>query len=111
MDPYAPPQASSEENVGARIREGEAPGQLCTACGSANTSAGNLLKPKTGFLGFLLFGWFFILIRGAFRKEEVLCYDCGITHRYRPPSARIFMGILIFIIGLILLVALTGGFS
>jgi len=54
----------------------------------------------------MLFGWMFLLIRGAFAMRVSQCRDCGEVRRYKSAGSWVALGVLVFISLLIVLVIL-----
>lgn len=70
----------------------------CSHCGSINTGPDTLSHSKPGIFYVMLFGWLFLLIRGAFSMRVDLCRDCGALNRYKSTGSWMALLILSFII-------------
>jgi hypothetical protein len=105
MNPYETPIAKSEDNPQGTIL---ALGRPCSACGSQNTTKDSILRSRPSILFVLLFGWLFLLIRGAFAMRTSQCRDCGEVSRYKSAGSWVAMGILI-ILSLLVVLAIFDG--
>ena len=84
-------------------------GRRCSECGSNNTIQDSVLRPKPSILMVILFGWAFLLIRGALAMRTNHCHDCGCNERYKSTGSRIALVILIFLIICVVASLLDGG--
>lgn len=95
-NPYQPPNA--DDKLGLKTSDGDRPGKRCPACGGENIRRDDLLKCRPSVLWVLLFGWIFLLIRGAFALRTARCGDCGRDFRYKSVGSWIALCVLIFIV-------------
>jgi len=95
MDPYAPPSTAPDDSLPLGQR-----GQPCLKCGSANTGTEVALRNKPGLLTVMLFGWVFLLIRGAFAMRNETCRDCGAIRRYKTTGSWLALIVLVLIAAL-----------
>lgn len=103
MNPYETPLAKSDEPIDVTM---PARGIPCRACGSRNTGSDNFLRARPSIISVMLFGWMFLLIRGAFAMRVSQCRDCGEVRRYKSAGSWVALGVLVFISLLIVLVIL-----
>ena len=84
MDPYETPKSESGSSetdyTGPKVRG-------CPACGSSNTATDVLIRHKSGSLFLILFGWPYLLVKGALSKVTAECRNCGTTFRYRTTGS------------------------
>ena len=102
MDPYTPPKESSDSSESAY--EGHIlTGPPCPECGSLNTSIDSVLRSRPNILAVIMFGWFFLVVRGAFSTRKSVCLECGSIHRYK--SAGSWVALVMVVIMILLIVA------
>ena len=99
MNPYKTPETAPE---GQEASEALAPGRPCLSCGSSNTARSTVLRNRPSIFFVILFGWLFLLIRGAFAKRSNICRDCGAANSYKSAGSWLAMGILIVLVLLVL---------
>ena len=93
MDPYETPEAVDVvHNTAEQKHEGEP----CRECESTNTTEDSVLKSKPSILTIILFGWPFLLIRGALAMRTVVCRDCGSSYRYKSLGSWIVLCLVLF---------------
>lgn len=105
MSPANPYQAPASRNVGPPPPPmGTTPprGLPCRACGSPRTTADSSLRPRPSVLGFIFFGWLFLLARGAFSRRTETCLDCGSISRHKSPGSWVALAILLLLVLLII---------
>lgn len=97
MDPYptSETELSRPEGEGG---SGVLRGRRCPACGSANVMKDSVLRPKPSIFMVILFGWLFLLVRGAFSIRTDQCRDCGAIRRYKSTGSWIALAVLIFVV-------------
>lgn len=96
MDPYQPPQSAPELKNGS--------GLPCVHCGSRDTTSDSLLNTRPNIFYFIIFGWFFILIRAAFSRHTYFCQDCGKSFAQKTVGSYVALTLLIL---LVLMIALS----
>lgn len=72
-------------------------GRPCGKCESTNTGPEVLSHRKPSVLYVLLFGWPFLLIRGAFAMRKDRCRDCGHVTRYKSVGSWVALAFLILL--------------
>lgn len=105
MNPYKTPEAASD---GQSTEITLTPGRPCLACGSSNTARSRVFRRSPNILLFLLFGWLFLLVRGAFAKRTEICSDCGAANSYKSAGSWIAMVILMILTLLVILGLFVG---
>ncbi len=95
MNPYETPSA---ESTGPDCESAPTRGRPCPVCGSANTMTDTLLRSRPSILFVILFGWVFLLIRGAFSMRTEQCRDCGASNRYKSVGSWIALAVLILLV-------------
>ncbi|WAC20372.1 hypothetical protein OVA24_03140 [Luteolibacter sp. SL250] len=65
-------------------------------------------RTRPSIIGLFLFGWLFILVGAAFRKEKEVCRDCGEIRRYRTKGSNVAAFIVAVLAILVLLGTLSG---
>lgn len=104
IDPYQTPSAEDPASAAVEVAKNEERvlvGPPCPSCGSTNTTSDSVLRSRPNLLAVMLFGWIFMLARGAFAMRNSLCMDCGETHRYKSLGSWIALLIFLGIIGLV----------
>jgi hypothetical protein len=99
MNPYKTPDNAAE---GQSTAEPAVPGRPCLSCGSSNTARSTVLRNRPSIFFVILFGWLFLLIRGAFARRSNVCRDCGAANSYKSAGSWLAMGVLIILVLLIL---------
>ena len=103
-------KAMDEEQVPVAEVVGPSPcGKPCRECGSLNTTTDSVLRMRPSVLWVIFFGWYYLLIRGAFAKRTSVCRDCGATRRYKSVGSWIALGFLALIVLAVVVVALDPG--
>lgn len=108
INPYDTPQADRGGPPVAPVSATIIKGRPCTACGSVNTGRDLLTHTRPNLLYVLLFGWIFLLIRGAFAMRTDRCRDCGTLNRYKSAGSWLAL-IFLILIALQIAVALVYG--
>lgn len=94
MNPYETPKTEQSGVDGVEVATR---GRRCLACGSTNTMTDFALRPKPSILMVILFGWMFLLIRGAFSLRTYQCRDCGSANRYKTVGSWLALAVLLFL--------------
>lgn len=77
-------------------------GKACPKCQSFKTRGDGELASKPGVLKTIVFGLYYLLIRGAFARKAIHCADCGETSYYKTVGSKIAMVILAILVTLFL---------
>ena len=94
-NPYESPATQIQ---GPTARAGGTSGRPCPSCGSIHTSRDAILHTRPSLLYVLLFGWTFLLIRGAFAMRSDRCRDYGAVNRYKAAGAWVALAVLVLIV-------------
>ena len=105
MNPYKAPEADAD---GQFPEMAQVPGRPCLACGSSNTGRSRVFRNSPNILLFLLFGWLFLLIRGAFAKRTEICSDCGAANSFKSAGSWVAMVILMILMLIVILGLFVG---
>ncbi len=76
-------------------------GPICPFCGSYKTSVDSVLKTSPSIIAVMLFGWNYMLMRGAFAKRSSMCHECGEINRYKSVGSKIAMVAFVGLLGLL----------
>jgi hypothetical protein len=99
MNPYESPGNESQKISSSPTI---AAGRNCSSCGSSNTTRDRFARTRPSIIAFLLFGWVFLLIKGAFAMRADLCRDCGELNRYKSIGSWIAMAVLVLLVLLVI---------
>jgi hypothetical protein len=103
MNPYQAPESPNKQSNKESIKYDNESGPPCPACRSANTSRDSVLRSSPSILAVILFGWVFMLARGAFAMRSSRCRDCGELNRYKSIGSWValvcFVTLVLLIIG------------
>jgi hypothetical protein len=100
MNPYETPK-QVPRSVTTEVGKAITTGRPCDHCGSSNTGEDKLSRVAPNPILFLLFGWFFLLVKAAFSKKTDLCRDCGQASTYKTVASKIALAVLIALTALI----------
>jgi hypothetical protein len=101
MNPYEPPSVKDVAKHGTQKEEVIRSGRPCPSCESVNTSTDSMLRSRPSVLAVILFGWIFLLARGAFARRSSVCRDCGEVHRYKSVGSWIALVCLALLVALV----------
>jgi len=84
-------------------------GKPCPVCGSTNVRRADVLRARPSILYVLLFGWIFLLIRGALSMRSEECRDCNAIHRYKSAGSWVALAVLVFLVLCVVLALYSDG--
>ena len=97
-NPYeAPQQREAAQDGGSEPRSG----RPCRVCGSLRTTPDSVLRPRPSVIFVILFGWLFLLVRGAFARRIETCRNCGAVSRHKSAGSWLALAVLILLLLLI----------
>lgn len=105
MNPYETPK-QAPGSVTAEVGKAISPGRPCDHCGSSNTGEDRLSRVAPNPILFLLFGWFFLLVKAAFSNKTDLCRDCGQASTYKTTASKLALAVLIALTAIVSIVLL-----
>ena len=103
MDPYTPPKEAEKEPE-KEIPEFTYAEDIirCDSCRSKNTKILEPLYNRPSILKFLIFGWLYLLWRGAIRGKTLVCNDCGARRNFK--SITSWVAIVLFVLLILLII-------